>query len=333
MNDRPNSWRADGITILCGLSMGCADVVPGVSGGTLALILGIYERLVTAISRFDRTFVRYVKRCQWQAAARHIDLRFLVFLAVGLGCGVVVMSLLINRLLADSFTRSITFAAFSGMILASSLLVALTIRAAAGQKPSCLVAGLAGVAIAWWASSLTPTADSAPPNLAWLFVCGSIAICAMILPGVSGALMLLVLGVYAHLTEIPHNLLHGKECLSSVLMLLVFGSGCAVGLLSFSKVLKWLLARHHALTMSILCGFMIGALRKLWPFQLDLTEDVEKFKYKRFQLVWPEAFDGEFIAVVLAALLAIVVVLAIDWSVRASVRRLQMTNDEIPNDE
>jgi putative membrane protein len=243
------------------------------------------------------------------------------------------MSLLINRLLADSFTRSITFAAFSGMILASSLLVALTIRAAAGQKPSCLVAGLAGVAIAWWASSLTPTADSAPPNLAWLFVCGSIAICAMILPGVSGALMLLVLGVYAHLTEIPHNLLHGKECLSSVLMLLVFGSGCAVGLLSFSKVLKWLLARHHALTMSILCGFMIGALRKLWPFQLDLTEDVEKFKYKRFQLVWPEAFDGEFIAVVLAALLAIVVVLAIDWSVRASVRRLQMTNDEIPNDE
>ena len=324
MNDRPNSWRADGITILCGLSMGCADVVPGVSGGTVALILGIYERLVTAISRFDRTFVRHLMRCQWQAAATYIDLRFLVFLAGGLGSGIVVMSLLINRLLAEPFTRSITFAAFSGMILSSSWLVAMTIRPGGGQKRYCLALGLAGVSIAWSASSLTPAGASAPPSLVWLFVCGSIAICAMILPGISGALMLLVLGVYAHLTEIPHNLLHGEEWLNSVLMLLVFGSGCAVGLVSFSKVLKWLLARHHALTMSILCGFMLGALRRLWPFQMDLTQDIEEFKHKQFRLVWPEALDGEFIAVVLATVSAIVVVLAIDWSVRASVRRTEV---------
>ena len=310
--------------------MGCADVVPGVSGGTVALILGIYERLVTAISRIDRTFLQHLRRCQWQAAATYIDLRFLVFLAGGLGSGVVVMSLLINRLLAEAFTRSITFAAFSGMILASSWLVAQTIRPSGGQKPYCLALGLAGVAIPWSASSLTPTGAAAPPSLAWLFVCGSIAICAMILPGVSGALMLLVLGVYAHLTEIPHNLLHGKDWLNSVLMLLVFGSGCAVGLVSFSKVLKWLLARHHALTMSILCGFMLGALWKLWPFQLDLTQDIAEFKHKRFQFVWPEALDAEFIGVVSATLSAIVVVLAIDWSVRTSKKtnnKLQNTNN------
>jgi putative membrane protein len=258
MNKRPNSWRADGMTILCGLSMGCADVVPGVSGGTVALILGIYERLVTAISRFDRTFVRHVTRKQWLEAATYIDLRFLVFLAIGLGSGIVAMSLLVNRLLADSLTRSVTFAAFSGMILASSWLVSLMIRPQRGQKPFCLALGLAGVVIAWWASSLTPAGASVPPSLPWLFVCGSVAICAMILPGISGALMLLVLGVYAHLTEIPHNLLNGEELLNSILMLLVFGSGCAVGLVSFSKVLKWLLARHHALTMSLLCGFMLG---------------------------------------------------------------------------
>ena len=155
MNDRPNSWRADGIAILCGLSMGCADVVPGVSGGTVALILGIYERLVTAISRIDRTFLQHLRRCQWQAAATYIDLRFLVFLAGGLGSGVVVMSLLINRLLAEAFTRSITFAAFSGMILASSWLVAQTIRPSGGQKAYCLALGFAGVAIAWSASWTT----------------------------------------------------------------------------------------------------------------------------------------------------------------------------------
>jgi len=321
MDERPNSWRADGITILCGLSMGCADVVPGVSGGTVALILGIYERLVTAISRFDRTFVRHVTRRQWLAAATYIDLRFLVFLAVGLGSGIVVMSLLVNRLLADSFTRSITFAAFSGMILASSLLVALMIRPLSGQKWYCLAMGLSGVVIAWWASSVTPAGASAPPSLVWLFVCGSIAICAMILPGISGALMLLVLGVYAHLTEIPHNLLHGEDRLNCILMLFVFGGGCAVGLVSFSKVLKWLLARQHALTMSILCGFMLGALRRLWPFQLDLTPEIEKFKHKEFKLAWPEPFGFEFIAVVLATVAAIVIVLAIDRAVRGSGRR------------
>ena len=321
MNTPPSGWRADGLTILCGLGMGCADVVPGVSGGTVALILGIYERLVTAISRFDRALLGYVKRRQWGKAAAHIDLRFLFFLAGGLGCGVVVMSLLINRLLADSFSRSITFAAFSGMILASSLLVALMIRPLRRDVPYCLVLGLAGVTIAWWASSLSPAGNGAPPSLPYLFVCGSIAICAMILPGISGALMLLVLGVYAHLTEVPHNLLHGEELTQSVLVLLVFGSGCAVGLLSFSKILKWLLTRHHAMTMSLLCGFMLGALRKLWPFQLDLTPEIEKFKHKQFRLVWPEVFDWQFAAVVLAAVVAIIAVLAIDRAVRDARRR------------
>lgn len=319
MNERPSGWRADGLTILCGLGMGCADVVPGVSGGTVALILGIYERLVTAISHFDRTLIHHVTQRQWREAAAHLDLRFLFFLAGGLGSGVVVMSLLIKHLLADSFSRSITFAAFSGMILASSLLVALMIRPVGRQKPSCLVLGAAGAAIAWWASSLTAAGETSPPSLPWLFICGCIAICAMILPGVSGALMLLVLGVYSHLLVVPHNLLHGEERLHSILVLLVFGSGCALGLISFSKVLKWLLARHHTLTMALLCGFMLGALRKLWPFQLDLTPDIEDVKHKQFRMAWPEAFDWQFVAVVLATVVAMIAVLAIDWAVRRSV--------------
>ena len=318
MDERSGGWRAHGLTILCGLSMGCADVVPGVSGGTVALILGIYERLVTAISRFDRTLVRYLMRRQWPEAVAYSDLKFLVFLATGLGSGIVLMSLLINRLLAEDFTRSIIFAVFSGMILASSRLVALLIRPTDRQLPFCLALGLVGVAIAWWTASLTPAGAGQPPSLAWLFVCGSIGICAMILPGISGALILLMLGVYAHLTDIPHSLLEGGNRMHCVLMLLAFGSGCGVGLVSFSKVLKWLLGRHHALTMSVLCGFMLGALRRLWPFQLDLTPEIEKYKYKEFQLQWPESFDGEFIAIVLATVAAIVVVLVIDRTVRAA---------------
>ncbi len=320
-NERPHSWRADALTILCGISMGCADVIPGVSGGTVALILGIYKRLVTAISRFDRTFAGQAKRLQWSAAAEHIDARFLFFLAGGLGTGVIVMSLLVNRLLADPLARSLTFAAFSGMILASSFLIAAMIRPTGQQRPYCVLLGLIGVGVAWWASSLTPAGDAGSPSFLWLFFCGSIAICAMILPGISGALMLLVLGVYAHLTEVPHNLLHGEARLHNLLVLATFGCGCALGLLSFSKILKWLLARHHALTMSLLCGFMLGALRKLWPFQQDLTPQIEKFKHKQFTLVWPEVVDAKLCAVVVAAVVAGVAVLAVDRAVRSSRNR------------
>ncbi len=296
--------------------MGCADVVPGVSGGTVALILGIYERLVSAIGNFDVTLVRQLKQGHWREAAAHVDLRFLMMLGGGLGSGVVAMSLIVNRLLADPLARSLTFASFSGMILASSLLIALMIRPTGRDRIYSPVLGLAGIAMAWWVSTLVPAGTTGPPGYLWLFACGSLAICAMILPGISGALILLVLGVYAHLTEVPHNLLHGEAPMQNLLVLTVFGCGCGLGLLLFSKVLKWLLTHHHALTMSLLCGFMLGALRKLWPFQRDLTPEIEKFKHKQFELVWPESLDGPCLAVLLAAGLAIAGVLATDWFVR-----------------
>ena len=107
------------------------------------------------------------------------------------------------------------------------------------------------------------------PHLAFVFFCGAVAICAMILPGISGAMILLMLGVYIHLTEIPGNLLRGQDVVDGVVTVVVFATGCAIGLVTFSKVLHWLLERHHAVTMAVLCGFMFGSLRKLWPFQRD----------------------------------------------------------------
>lgn len=287
--------------------MGCADVVPGVSGGTVALILGIYERLVTAISHLDGSLISLVRQREWKKSAEHLDLRFLLTLGLGIGSGIVGMSLIVNKLLTHDAARSITFAAFSGMILASSVLIcALICPADKLQAVRCICLGLIGVVFAYWISTLSASSPGSDPSYVYIFACGTIAICAMILPGISGALILLVLGIYAHLTEVPHSLLHGEHIGASILTTLVFGCGCLTGLIGFSKVLRWLLAHHHATTMSLLCGFMIGALRKLWPFQVESPEtlQLEKFKEKIFEPTLPQQIDGTVIAVVVVAVLA-----------------------------
>lgn len=312
MSEKRNSFTADILNAIRGVCMGCADVVPGVSGGTVALILGIYERLVTAISHLDGSLISQLRRREWSKSAEHCDLRFLMTLGVGIASGIVGMSLLVNKLLANDVARSITFAAFCGMILASACLITSLIRPSSVQQCiRCVCVGLIGVAFAYWVSTLTASGPGAEPSYVYVFVCGTVAICAMILPGISGALILLVLGIYGHLTEVPHNLLHGEHVGKSVLMTLVFGCGCLTGLIGFSKVLRWLLEHHHATTMALLCGFMVGALRKLWPFQEDMTPDIPKFKEKLFEVRWPEQIDGTVIAVTFAAFLAAGLVLAV----------------------
>lgn len=301
---------ADLRNVFCGLCMGCADVVPGVSGGTVALILGIYLRLVTAISRIDATFIGHLRHGRWTTAAEYLDLRFLVALAGGVGVGIVGMSLIINHLLTDPATRCYTLAVFFGMILASAFLVARLVQAK--TVPQKFSAILIGVAAAWasYAISGLHHATGMTPSLPWIFACGAIGICAMILPGISGAMILLVLGVYVHLTDVPKNLLSGTEVGASLTTLVVFAAGCALGLIFFSKILRWLLTRHQVPTMATLCGFMIGALRNLWPFQLDLTPEIEKFKHKTFELVWPDADLTTAIAVILVVAAAAGVLLA-----------------------
>ena len=304
MSENNQSLRNDAFNYLRGICMGCADVVPGVSGGTVALILGIYERLVTAISHVDGSLLSFAKQGKWQRCVAHIELRFLAALGAGIVTGVVATSLIIYQLLEDPTARAVTFAVFSGMILASSILVARLIHPAGlSHTVRCVAVGVAGIAVAYWVSTLQPSDATRELSHAYTFVCGAIAICAMILPGISGALLLLVLGIYGHLTEVPHNLLHGEHVVESLVTTIVFGSGCLISLILFSKVLRWLLSTHHAMTMALLCGFMIGALRKLWPFQLDLTPD-RKFKEKLFDAYLPEMVDGTVIAVCVAVILA-----------------------------
>ncbi len=300
--------------------MGCADVVPGISGGTVALILGIYERLVTAISHVDRVTFNHLRRREWKQVAEHIDLRFLVGLGGGILSGIVGMSLVIGVLLNNHTTRSLTFAVFFGAIFASAILVARLIQTATRmQTIRCVALGLIGALFAYWISVLPSSQTTAAPTHAYVFFCGCVAICAMILPGISGAMILLVLGVYEHLTEIPRNLLAGRHVVDGLVTIAVFGAGCLISLVLFSKLLRWLLTRHHATTMALLCGFMFGALRKLWPFQVDLTPEVEKFKEKTFEAVLPQQMDAEVFAVCAAALIAAGLVFAVDrWIRRTS---------------
>lgn len=291
--------------------MGAADVVPGVSGGTIALILGIYERLVTTISHIDSRLFELIRRRQWEQAAVHVDLRFLVTLLFGIAWGFLVMTVMMNRLLTDPFSRTLTLAAFFGLILGSAVMVSKTIRVASrGQLLRCGLVGIAGAAFALWLVTLGNVPQH--PSYAYVFFCASIAICAMILPGISGAMILLILGVYEHLTEIPRNLLHGRQVTEGVITVVVFVAGAGISIVLFSRVLRWLLKHYHSATMALLCGLMVGSLPKLWPFQRDLTPEIEAIKSKQFQPIWPEAFDTEALTAVAIALGMAVLVLLLD---------------------
>lgn len=292
-----------------GLLMGSADIIPGVSGGTIALIVGIYPRLVTAISRFDAHLVALIARREWRAAAAQVDLRFLVTLGLGILTGIVCLASLMLYLLTNQ--RQYTLAVFFGLILASSVIVARMVqpRTKSQAVASILLALVAGL-FAFWLVGLPQV--GLRDNLAYFFGCGVVAICAMILPGISGAYILWLLGAYETVTGIIHNAAHLQFTSREVLTLAVFATGCAVGLISFSKLLRWLLARAHMATMAVLGGFMVGSLRLMWPFQIDQTPDVEKLNLKQYQPFIPEQWNTEVTACLILAVAAMVAILLLE---------------------
>jgi putative membrane protein len=290
----------------CGVLMGSADIVPGVSGGTVALVLGIYNRLVTAISHFDRTAIGHVLERRWSDAAAYVDLRFLVALFCGIGSGIVGLAFLMHYLLMNQL--QFTFAVFSGLILGSGVLVA---RSVQQRNLPAIVAFVAGIAVAWGVVGLDALQN--PPDSLWyLFLCGAVGICAMILPGISGAFILLILGQYDYVTGLVRGVLKGDLSLDTLTAVAVFCCGCLTGLLTTSRGLRWLLSRHQDLTLAMLCGFMIGSLRRIWPFKLDLTPDETKFKLKRFVNVFPESLDGTTLLTIVLAAGALIALLSLE---------------------
>lgn len=313
--------RRDFQIALCGVLMGAADIVPGVSGGTVALVLGVYQRLVTAISRFDRAMVGMVAQRRVRDAAAYIDLRFLGALAAGIVLGAGSLAHLMHYLLEHHRTHIL--AVFFGLILASSYLVGRIVPSWKATEIAMLLAGFAG---AFWLMGRMPT--TAPLSYAYLFLSATVAICAMILPGISGAFVLLILGMYYHVTGVIKEVVSGQVTLEHVLFLAVFGSGCAVGLITFSKALKWLLQYFPSVTIAALCGFMLGSLRRIWPFKVPLpAAPGTSWRDRQFENVWPSLGDaGAYMPLVLM-LAALVLVLVLH---HFSARRRPSGNPHFP---
>ena len=254
-----------------GACMGAADVIPGVSGGTIAFIMGIYDKFVGSIASIDAKAVRLLLHGKLREFWKHINGSFLLALVAGIGTSVVCLAGLMQMLLSDFPIQ--TWAFFFGLIVASSIFI---IRGISGWRIREVLFLVFGVILGVTICTLSPT--QTPEALWFVFLSGAIAICAMILPGISGSFILLILGKYqfimSNITACVSNIgalwgASGADATtfwSAALIMAVFLVGAVCGIIGFSKFLHWLLARWHKETLIVLAGFIIGSLVKVWPW-------------------------------------------------------------------
>ena len=253
-----------------GACMGAADVIPGVSGGTIAFIMGIYDEFVGSIARIDATAIKMLFCGHIRDFWKHINGTFLLSLVLGIGVSVVALAGLMQTLLTNYPIQ--TWAFFFGLIVASSIFILRGISDWRMRDFGFLALGLLlGVVVC----TLSPT--QTPDDLWFIFLSGALAICAMILPGISGSFILLILGKYQYIMGVITNVVSGVDMGRNLLILAVFMVGAVVGILGFSKFLHWLLARWHRTTLIVLAGFIIGSLVKVWPWSnVEAMEQVSR---------------------------------------------------------
>jgi len=241
-----------------GMAMGAADVVPGVSGGTIAFITGIYEELIDSIKSFNISSLKTILKGNIVRFWEEVNGSFLLSLLIGIFLSVISLAKVLQELLEYSPEPLWSF--FFGLIVASAIVVG---RKITKWDVVNVVALVIGAIVAFLITSLTPA--STPDSYWFVFLSGSIAICAMILPGVSGAFLLLMLSKYEYVLNAITSF--------KLDVIVVFGMGAGIGLVAFSNVLSWLLHKFHNATTAVLAGFMIGSLNKVWPWK----ETVENF--------------------------------------------------------
>lgn len=241
--------------------MGSADIVPGVSGGTMALIVGIYERLLNAIKSVNGRFLKLFFTFKWKAAFKEMHVFFLIALFTGIFSALAFFTKVVP-LQVYMFTHpEIVYGLFFGLIVGS---IYILIKALKRFSKLELLMLFLGMAFGIWIVSLVP-ADT-PEHPAFVFLSGSIAICAMILPGISGSYLLLIMRKYDYLLS-QIGKIGGVETVDGLMGLLPFMLGAVVGLAAFSRFLSWLLSRYHPQTIAVLIGFLIGSLYVIWPYQ------------------------------------------------------------------
>ena len=240
------------VLTLKGMAMGAADVVPGVSGGTIAFIAGIYDELINSIKSINMHSPKLLFTGKIAAFWKAVNGNFLFALLLGIAISVFSLAKLITYLLLNEPVLVWSF--FFGLVLASTWFVTKDIK---GWNWKTVAGFVGGAVIAYYITVATPAETST--NLMFIFLCGAIAICAMILPGISGSFILVLLGKYFYVMEAVKTL--------DLVVLGVFAFGAALGITSFSRVLSYALKNFRNITLSVLSGFMLGSLNKVWPWK------------------------------------------------------------------
>jgi len=270
------------IISLKGMAMGAADVVPGVSGGTIAFISGIYEELLTSISSINLNALKLLKDKGLRAVWRAINGNFLFALVLGIFTSILSLAKLISYLLENQATLVWSF--FFGLVLASILFVGKQITKWNIITVLLLVMGALS---AFYITTLEPLVSENSSPL-FIFLAGALAICAMILPGISGAFILVLLGAYKPVLDAIQN--------KDFKVLIFLAAGAVIGLLSFSKILKWLFNNYKNFTLAVLTGFILGSLNKIWPWKETLTWRVNSHGIEvpfNEQSISPFSFNGD----------------------------------------
>ena len=250
------------LNYLKGAAMGASDVVPGVSGGTIAFITGIYERLINAIKSINWSNLKLFFTGKFREFWKNIDGTFLVSLILGIGTSFLLLAGLITRLIATYPT--FVWAFFFGLIIASTIFI--------GKKVKWSWKSVLAFVLFAALSFFITDPGNAPLNqnnaLWYIFICGAVAICAMILPGISGSFILLLLGQYFYMMDAISSL--------DIVVILVFLAGAVIGILSFANLLSWLFRHFEMMTLAALTGFMFGSLNKVWPWKITLETYIDK---------------------------------------------------------
>lgn len=281
-----------------GFAMGSADVVPGVSGGTMAFILGIYETLLDAIAALNAQFIRRLLRGQFAAAFDEFPWRFLLALGTGLLLAILTMAHFLSHALEHYPTYVWGF--FFGLVLASVFVVRRRVKR---WTPGAIALLILFTALMFLLVAVVPT--ETPNTPLFLFLSGALASCAMILPGISGAFILVLLGKYEYVLQ--------AVVTRDFTTLALVAAGAVIGILLFSRVLRWLLHRYHDLTIAALMGLMLGSLRKIWPWKSapDALLEGEAIAVSELNVL-PQGLSPEVVAVVALAMAGFLLVILLE---------------------
>ena len=295
--------------ILKGAAMGMAEVIPGVSGGTIAFITGIYEKLLESIKAFGPALIPAWKEGGIQGVWKRINGNFLLLLVGGMALGVVTGVFGITWLLEHY--PPLVWAFFFGLIIASAVYIGRQIEK---WDPLSIILLIGGAAFAWWITVVSPASG----NEAWWFILlsGMIAISALLLPGISGSFILLLLGMYTFIIPTVKDALKTLDP-ESLKVLAFFGVGCLIGLAIFSRVLTWLFRHYRFQTLALLTGFMLGSLNRLWPWHNVVSTRINSSGEEVPFLVdnvMPAAYEGVPLVpgVIVATLLGFAIVFLLD---------------------